>query len=206
MFFAKTPWLIKKLYAAGVWDIPEKEKVIYLTFDDGPHPEITPYVLEQLQQYEAKATFFCIGNNVAKYTDVYTRILDAGHRIGNHTFHHLNGWKTDDKKYFEDIAAARKYIDSNLFRPPYGRISKLQLKYLTGAFNMKVIMWSVLSGDYDKNITPETCLKNVILSAKSGSIIVFHDSEKAFRNLQYSLPKTLAFFAEKGYRFDKIIL
>ncbi len=205
-YFTKTPWLLKKIYAAGIWDMPDRDKVIYLTFDDGPHPEITPYVLEQLKQYNAKATFFCIGKNVVQHADTYTTILNEGHKIGNHTFNHLNGWKTDDKKYFEDIAEAGKYIDSDLFRPPYGRISKLQLKYLTEIFKMKVMMWSVLSGDFDKKITPETCFKNVVLAAKAGSIIVFHDSEKAYKNMQYALPKTLAFFSERGYRFDKINL
>ncbi|MCC6288594.1 MAG: polysaccharide deacetylase family protein [Chitinophagaceae bacterium] len=205
-YFAKTPWLLKKMYSAATWEMPDHEKVIYLTFDDGPHPEITPFVLGELKKFNAKATFFCIGNNVVKHRDTYTNIINEGHKIGNHTYNHLNGWKTDDKKYFKDITEAGKYIDSNLFRPPYGRISKLQLKYLTESFNMKVIMWSVLSGDFDQKITPETCLKNVVISTGSGSIIVFHDSEKAFKNMQYALPKTLAFFAEKDYRFDKINL
>lgn len=205
-YFTKTPWLLKKMYPSGIWDMPDRGKVIYLTFDDGPHPEITLYVLEQLKQYNAKATFFCIGKNVVQHGSTYARVLDEGHKIGNHTFNHLNGWKTDDKKYFEDIAEARKYIDSDLFRPPYGRISKLQLKYLAEGFKMKAIMWSVLSADFDKDIFPETCLKNVILAAKSGSIIVFHDSEKAFVNMRYALPKTLEFFSEQGYRFDKINL
>ncbi|MFT3949166.1 MAG: polysaccharide deacetylase family protein [Agriterribacter sp.] len=205
-YFVKTPWVLKKMYSAATWGMPDREKVIYLTFDDGPHPEITPFVLGELKKFNAKATFFCIGNNVVKHRDTYTNIINDGHKIGNHTYNHLNGWKTDDKKYFKDIAEAGKYIDSDLFRPPYGRISKLQLKYLTESFHMKVIMWTVLSGDFDKKITPEACLKNVVLSTKSGSIIVFHDSEKAFKNMQYALPKTLAIFAEKGYRFDKINL
>ncbi|PVD49596.1 polysaccharide deacetylase family protein [Terrimonas sp.] len=205
-YFAKTPWLLKKMYPAAIWGMPDREKVIYLTFDDGPHPEITPFVLNELKKFNAKATFFCIGNNVVKYRDIYTNIIDDGHKIGNHTYNHLNGWKTDDKKYFTDIAEARKYIDADLFRPPYGRISKLQLKYLTESFNMKVIMWSVLSGDFDQKITPEACLKNVVLSTKSGSIIVFHDSEKAFKNMQYALPRTLEYFEKQGYRFDKINL
>ena len=205
-YFAKTPWLLKKIYSSGIWDMPDREKVIYLTFDDGPHPEITPFVLDQLREYNAKATFFCIGNNVVKHKDTYAAILNEGHRIGNHTYNHLNGWKTNDEKYFEDIAEARKYIDSNLFRPPYGKISKLQLKYLTESFKMKAIMWSVLSGDFDTAIASEACLKNVLFYAKSGSIVVFHDSEKAFKHLQYCLPKTLEFFLERGYRFDKINL
>lgn len=205
-YFAKTPWLLKKMYSSGIWDMPDREKVLYLTFDDGPHPEATAFVLDQLRKYNAKATFFCIGKNVVNHRDIYTNIINEGHRIGNHTYNHLNGWKTDDKKYFEDIAEARKYIDSNLFRPPYGKISKLQLKYLTESFKMKAIMWSVLSGDFDAAITSEKCLKNVLFSAKNGSIVVFHDSDKAFKHLQYCLPKTLAFFSDRGYRFDKINL
>lgn len=206
VYFAKTPWLLKKMYPAAIWDMPDREKVIYLTFDDGPHPEITAFVLEQLRQFNAKATFFCVGNNVVKYRDVYTNIINDGHKIGNHTYNHLNGWKTGNEKYFTDIAEAGKYIDSDLFRPPYGRISKLQLKYLTESINMKVIMWSVLSGDFDQKITPETCLKNIVLSTKNGGIVVFHDSEKAFKNMQYALPKTLEYFEKQDYRFDKINL
>ncbi|MFT3703843.1 MAG: polysaccharide deacetylase family protein [Agriterribacter sp.] len=205
-YFVKTPWLLKKLYPKGVWNISGKEKVLYLTFDDGPHPQATPFVLDTLSIYNAKATFFCIGKNVQQYPDIYARILNEGHKTGNHTFHHLNGWKTDDKKYFKDIIDTKKYIDSDLFRPPYGRISKLQLKYLTETFGMNVIMWSVLSGDFDKKISRETCLKNVALSSKPGSIIVFHDSEKAFEKMKYALPKLLELFSEKGYRFDKLNL
>lgn len=205
-YFVKTPWLLKKMYPKGIWNIATKEKVLYLTFDDGPHPEATLFVLDELKKYNASATFFCIGKNVAQHGEIYSRILNEGHRTANHTFNHLNGWKTDDKKYFENMLQAKKYIDSYLFRPPYGRISKLQLKYLAEKFGMKVIMWSVLSGDFDAAISPETCLKNVMLSAKSGSIIVFHDSEKAFEKVKYVLPKVLKIFSEKGYRFDKINL
>lgn len=205
-YFVKTPWALKKLYPSCVWQMPAKEKVLYLTFDDGPHPEATPFVLETLKKYNASATFFCIGKNVVEYPAVYRRILDEGHRVGNHTQNHLNGWKTDDKKYFENLVEAKKYIDSDLFRPPYGKISPLQIKYITEAFNMKVIMWSVLSADFDPQLSPENCLKNVIASTKTGNIIVFHDSAKAMQKLTFTLPRALDHFSSKGYRFDKINL
>src|SRR5690606_29219220 len=141
---------------------------------------------------------------VARHSDIYRRIVHEGHRTGNHTFHHMNGWKANDTAYLKDIAAAREYIDSGLFRPPYGKITKWQVRHLTDAFKMKVIMWSVLSADFDAKVTPETCLKNVMLGAKPGSIVVFHDSEKAWRNIAYALPKVLMHFSERGYRFEKI--
>ena len=207
-YFIKPPWWLKKLYRACIWDIPAKEKVLYLTFDDGPHPQATAFVLDELKKYNAKATFFCIGKNVTLHSPIYRRILDEGHRVGNHTFNHLNGWKTKDITYFKDVAAAAKHIDSSLFRPPYGKASRWQIKHLTGAgpFNMKVIMWSVLSADFDPEVSPEDCLQNVILAAKPGDIIVFHDSEKAWRNLAYALPKVLMYFTGRGYRFEKINL
>lgn len=205
-YLVKTPWILKKFYSAAIWDMPRREKVLYLTFDDGPHPEATPYVLEELSRYNAKASFFCIGKNVEQHSHIYSRILNEGHTTANHSYSHLNGWKTDDRKYFEDIVKAKKYIDSPLFRPPYGKISKLQLKHLTEDFDMKVIMWSVLSGDFDTAITPEQCLKNVSLNAKPGSIIVFHDSEKAFNRMKFALPRVLQLYSEKGYKFEKINL
>jgi len=152
-YFVKTPWWLKKLYPRCTWDIPSREKVLYLTFDDGPHAEVTPFVLDTLQQYNAKGTFFCIGKNVATHKDIYRNMLDAGHRAGNHTFNHLNGWKATDQHYLKNILEAGKYIDSNLFRPPYGRITRFQVKLLTGIrnspvnSNFSIIMWDVLSGD-----------------------------------------------------------
>lgn len=205
-YFVKTPWWIKKLYPACIWDMQADEKVLYLTFDDGPHPRATSFVLNELEKYNAKATFFCVGKNVTQHNDIYRRILNQGHRAGNHTFNHLNVWKANDMAYFKDIAEAGKNIDSALFRPPYGKISKFQLKYLRDSFKMKVVMWSVLSGDFDATVSGESCLKNVIVSAKPGNIIVFHDSAKAWSNLAYALPKVLAHFTEKGYRFEKINL
>jgi peptidoglycan/xylan/chitin deacetylase (PgdA/CDA1 family) len=187
--------------------MPSKEKVIYLTFDDGPHPAATPFVLDTLKEYGAKATFFCIGKNVLDQPALYERIITEGHAVGNHTFNHLNGWKTADAVYMEDIAKAKKYIDSSLFRPPYGKITSFQLRLLAkDKFKMTPIMWTVLSGDFDVKLSKETCLLNVLTTASNGSIIVFHDSQKAFVNLQFVLPKVLNHFEQKGFRFEKIVL
>lgn len=205
-YFVKTPFWLKKIYPNLIWEIPEPHKKIYLTFDDGPHPTITMQVLDVLKSFNAKATFFCIGNNVVKYPEVYKRIIDEGHAIGNHTCNHLNGWKTDDEQYLNDINKAMEYIDSNLFRPPYGRISRFQIQQLLKAkYHMKMVMWSVLSGDFDQDISAEKCLNNVLLSTKEGSIVVFHDSEKAAEKMLYALPKVLEHFSKKGFSFEKII-
>ncbi len=206
-YFVKAPWWLKKIYPDRIWQMPDAEKVIYLTFDDGPHPAATPFVLEQLNKFNAKATFFCIGKNVLEHFDVYERLINEGHAVGNHTHNHLNGWKTNDASYIENIKEAKKYIDSNLFRPPYGRITKFQSSVLGNSDpDLKIIMWSVLSGDFDKELTPRKCLENVLKKSGSGSIIVFHDSEKAFDKLKYVLPETLLYFSEKGYKFKKIVL
>ncbi|WP_018617246.1 polysaccharide deacetylase family protein [Segetibacter koreensis] len=197
MYLVKTPWLLRKMFSSALrWKISVQENEIFLTFDDGPHPTITPFVLNNLRKYNAKATFFCIGKNVLKHPAIFRQILDEGHRIGNHTHNHLNGWKTSDSKYLENVMLARKYIDSNLFRPPYGRITRFQAQQLKAMFD--IIMWDVLSGDFDVNLSPQKCLQNVVSNTKPGSIIVFHDSEKAFPRLEYALPKALQFFAEKG--------
>ena len=203
-YFVKTPWWLKKIYPSYTWSIPTKEKVIYLTFDDGPHPEITPFVLKELKNYNALATFFCVGKNVLAYPDVYRQVLNEGHSVGNHTQNHLNGWRTSNDVYMTDIAEAAKYIDSNLFRPPYGKITTFQAKHLRAAMKgrkPRVIMWDVLSADFDQAITNEQCLQFVVLKALPGSIVVFHDSEKAFQKLQYALPKVLHHFCEKGFKF-----
>ena len=203
MYLIKTTWWLRKIYSSALtWKIPVEERKIFLTFDDGPHPTITPFVLNCLKQYNAKATFFCIGKNVQLYQGVFQQIINEGHRIGNHTHNHLNGWKTTDKKYFENIILARKFIDSNLFRPPYGRITRFQIQQLKSIFN--IIMWDVLSGDFDADLSPQKCLQNVVSNTSSGSIIVFHDSEKAIARLEYALPKALEFFAEQGYVMEGI--
>lgn len=182
------------------------EKVLYLTFDDGPHETATPFVLDQLKAWNAKGTFFCIGKNVQQHRAIYSRILDEGHAIGNHTQNHVNGWKTPDKKYIEDIAQAAGYIDSQLFRPPYGRVSRFQANFLTQVANpaYRIIMWSVLSGDFDIKLAPERCLENVVVKARPGSIIVFHDSTKAWDRMHYALPRVLEHFSKQGYSFAKL--
>jgi peptidoglycan-N-acetylglucosamine deacetylase len=206
-YFVKTPWWLRKLYPGRMWRVETRKKLLYFTFDDGPHPVATPFVLNELKKYNALATFFCIGKNVLTYPEIYKRILDEGHSIGNHTQNHLNGWKTANDIYMKDISEAAGHIDSVLFRPPYGRITSFQAKHLRSAMRgreSKIIMWDVLSGDFDTTISQEKCLENVILNAKPGAIIVFHDSEKAFSKLEDCLPKILSFFFEKGYRFDAL--
>ena len=205
-YLAKTPKWVSKLFAGSIWEMPETKKAIYLTFDDGPHPMITPFVLDELEKYNAKATFFCIGKNVADNPGVFKTILEQGHAVGNHTHDHLDGWKTKNAKYLQNILQASNYIDSHLFRPPYGRITRNQknlLLQLNKSF--KVIMWSVLSGDFDVTITPEKCIKNILDNVKIGSVIVFHDSEKAYERLRYALPAVLKYYSEKGYQFEKIV-
>lgn len=214
----KTPRVAKKMFPNYVWDIPTDEKVIYLTFDDGPTPEITNWTLNTLDQYQAKATFFCIGNNIEKHPDIFQNIIKEGHTVGNHTHNHIKGWKTTPHDYLENIEhcekvfkvqvpqsdiANRKSLITNLFRPPYGQITPKQGKKLIEK-GYKIIMWDVLSFDWDKNITPETCLKNVITKATGGSIIVFHDSVKASKNMQYALPKVLDYFSKKGFIFKSL--
>jgi len=165
---------------------------VYLTFDDGPHPTATPFVLDQLKQHHAKATFFCIGKNVAEHTDIYKDIQGQGHAVGNHTHNHLNGWHTEQEKYINDTLQATQYIDSRIFRPPYGRITRGQINALTlPPHSYKIYMWDVLSGDFDTTITPQQCLENVIKNIEPGSIVVFHDSQKAWERMSFALPKVL---------------
>jgi peptidoglycan/xylan/chitin deacetylase (PgdA/CDA1 family) len=204
-YLVKTPWWLKKIYPGLVWQMPAEEKTIYLSFDDGPHPEITPFVLEQLKRYDARATFFCIGKNVNEYPQIYRQILMEGHRVGNHTQNHLNGWKVGDDRYIANVIEAAKYIDSDLFRPPYGRIGALQSRLLREApYNYKIVMWEVLSGDFDLSLNAQQCAENVTRRARAGSIVVFHDSEKAFDRLKDALPLVLEYFAGKGYKFAAI--
>lgn len=205
-YLVRTPWWLKKLYSGLIWQLPTKEKLLYLSFDDGPHPEVTPFVLDELKKYNARATFFCIGKNVREYPQIYKRVLMEGHRVGNHTQNHLNGWKVQDKQYIANVREAATLIDSDLFRPPYGRISAFQSKILRDVpFNLKIVMWHVLSGDFDRDIDARRCARNVTRHAGPGSIVVFHDSEKAFDRLKGALPEVLEYFAKKGYRFEAIM-
>jgi peptidoglycan/xylan/chitin deacetylase (PgdA/CDA1 family) len=202
MYPIKIPKFIQHFFANYTFSIPKPENVIYLTFDDGPIPEITPWVLEQLAIYDAKATFFMIGDNIRKYPEIYQQVIDGNHAVGNHTFNHLNGWKTDNETYFENVQKCAETIDTKLFRPPYGKLKPSQAKYLRKQY--KIILWEILSGDFDKNISSERCLENVLNNTKNGSIIVFHDSLKAEKHLRFVLPKTLAYFHEKGFTFQLI--
>jgi peptidoglycan/xylan/chitin deacetylase (PgdA/CDA1 family) len=212
-YWIKTNRFIKKIFSKYIWDIHNSENKIYLSFDDGPTPEITEWVLEELKKYNAKATFFCIGNNIEKHPEIFAKVANEGHSIGNHTFNHLNGWKTSTKEYLENVNLCESSIlnlkstilnlQSKLFRPPYGKIKLSQSKKLR-QLGYKIIMWDVLSADFDTSISKEKCLDNAIKYTKSGSIIVFHDSVKAFPNLEYTLPKALKYWTEKGFLFDTI--
>jgi peptidoglycan/xylan/chitin deacetylase (PgdA/CDA1 family) len=207
MYLIKTPWLLKKLYPKLVWDTESKSRCIYLTFDDGPIPIVTPFVLNILKQYNAKATFFCIGDNVRKHPSVFELVKAAGHAIGNHTYNHLKGWDTPDETYLKNFLKADELLDTNLFRPPYGRAKKSQVKLLQQAKpGVKVIMWNVLSADFDVNVTPEQCLDNVIKNTVSGDIVLFHDSLKAKERMEYSLPKALEYWSKEGYEFIPLTL
>jgi peptidoglycan/xylan/chitin deacetylase (PgdA/CDA1 family) len=205
-YFVKTPWWLKKIYPSLVWEIHRDEKALYLTFDDGPHETATPFVLKQLKQYNAKASFFCIGKNVVGHPEIYQAILEDGHAVGNHTHNHLNGWKTARSEYLRNIQEAAKHINSKLFRPPYGRITNQQIKLLkqSPAASFSIIMWDVLSGDFDINLAPEACLQNVLKGAEAGSIIVFHDSAKAYERMSFALPRLLEHFSKQGYVFKAL--
>ena len=206
-YFVRSSFLLRYIvYPMLRWRYKTNEKVIYLTFDDGPIPNVTPWVLEQLALHKAKATFFCIGDNVQKNGAIYQQIINSGHRVGNHTQHHCNGWLTDKATYLADVVTCSGLVQSSLFRPPYGRISRAQIKAILGdemgiGIN-QIIMWDVLSADFDTQITPEQCAANVVRNAKAGSIVVFHDSEKAFPRLQHALPVVLSYFGNLGFRFD----
>ncbi|MCF6171627.1 MAG: polysaccharide deacetylase family protein [Bacteroidales bacterium] len=196
------PYFARLFFPQLLWEINTSAKEVFLTFDDGPHPEITPRVLEILDKFDAKATFFCVGENVKKYPAAYASIIEKGHRAGNHSYHHLNGWQTMDRKYFDDVAQCRILVDSNLFRPPYGKIKPSQIRVLRKDY--KVVMWSVLSRDFDENVRQEQCLQNVIRFTKAGSVVVFHDSEKAATNLFHALPVFLEHFKQRGFVFSII--
>ncbi len=195
-----SPYLLKHLYPSLQWEVKTREKIIYLTFDDGPHPEITPEVLNILKEKDAKATFFVVGDNVRKHPETYDQILKAGHKTGNHCFNHLNGWKSTNKDYFDNVEQCKQWIKSDLFRPPYGRIKPSQIKVLKKQF--RIIMWSVITYDFDQRLSPEKCLNIGIKKSKPGSIIVFHDSKKAADNMLYALPRFIDHFGGLGYRFD----
>lgn len=197
------PYVLKSIQTRHlIWRIPEKEKVVYLTFDDGPIPELTPFVLDTLKKYKAKATFFCVGDNVKKHSKYFQNIVEEGHAIGNHTHNHLDGWKNKFPKYLENINAGDKFIQSRFFRPPYGHITPSQIQKLKKQYY--IVLWSVLSGDFDTNTTPARCLRNVMRYTKSGSIVVFHENKKALPRLKYALPRFLESFTNAGFRFEAL--
>ena len=208
-YWIKTNWLIKKIFSNFTWDVSNAGNTVYLTFDDGPIPEVTEWVLAELKKHGFKATFFSIGENITKHPEIFKKIISEGHSIGNHTYNHLNGWNTSTEDYIENVAICEEDIGKNinqnlkskLFRPPYGKIKTAQSKAIQ-KLGYKIIMWDVLSADFDTTISREQCLDNVLLNVKPGSIIVFHDSVKAFKNLEYVLPKTLAFLKEKKFNCD----
>ncbi len=195
----KTPYVAKLIYPGLLWDMPSDENKIYLTFDDGPHPEITPLVLSLLDNYNAKATFFCVGENVKKHPETFEFLKQKGHAVGNHSHNHLNGWKTANKDYYKNVELANKLIDSKLFRPPYGRISPSQIKHLKKDY--KIIMWSALSYDFDARVSKKECLERSIKNSTAGTIIVFHDSEKAKEKMLFALEGYLKHFSKRGIEF-----
>lgn len=226
-----TPKILRLFYHSFLWEMPNGEKKLYLTFDDGPHPTITPQVLEILKKFNAKATFFCIGNNVNKYKDTFELIKSEGHAVGNHTFNHERGWKTKTKDYINSVEQADALIQSPLFRPPHGRIKSSQIRAIKKLRNsksqnlrsleikdksellkfessripeFKIVAWTVISYDWDKSLSPEDCFNNVIKNAADGSVIVFHDSEKAVNNMIPALTKVLEYYSERGFTFDKL--
>ncbi|MFM7710586.1 MAG: polysaccharide deacetylase family protein [Ferruginibacter sp.] len=185
--------------------MPAKDKAIYLTFDDGPHPTETPFVLEQLRQYQAKASFFCIGKNVVAHPEIYRQLLQEGHTVGNHTQNHRNGWESHDDDYLNDFLNATQHIDSTLFRPPYGKIKRSQIRAIQKIKPAtKIIMWTVLSADFDQQVSPEKCLQIVLRHVQPGAIVVFHDSAKATERLRFVLPKILPILSGQGYRFEAL--
>ena len=211
LYWIKTNRIIKKIFSNYTWDVynTRNSNTVYLTFDDGPIPEITDWVLNELKKHHVKATFFCIGDNIDKNPEIFKKVISEGHSIGNHTFNHLNGWKTSTEAYIENTKRCEATIQKNnlsnlrskLFRPPYGKI-KVAQSIKIRKLGYKIIMWDVLSADFDQTISQEQCLENVTSNLRSGSIIVFHDSIKAFKNLEYVLPKTLAYLKENSFNCE----
>ncbi|SHG69666.1 polysaccharide deacetylase family protein [Winogradskyella jejuensis] len=215
---AKTPGFVKSLFPSFIWNIDTNQQELYLTFDDGPTPEITPWVLDTLKQYNAKATFFCIGANIEKHPDIFESIIAEGHSVGNHTYNHPKGWKHKTRYYIQNVFKCEAVISkqststalsvteeekSKLFRPPYGKFKTKQAKQLQN-LGYSIVMWDVLSFDWDAKVSEQECLNNIINSTKNGSIIVMHDSVKASRNLKAVLPKILEYYSERGFDFKLI--
>lgn len=202
MVITKIPKLIQYLLYYFEFKIKGENKILYLTFDDGPIPEVTPEVLDILDKYNAKATFFCVADNIKKHPEVFQSIIDRGHRLGNHTYHHIKGWESPNNEYFEDIERANQLVNSNLFRPPYGRIGFFQARELRKKY--RLILWSVLSYDYSGKLSKEKVWDNIRKSVTDNDIILFHDNIKARDNMIYSLSNTLSFYSQRGFQFKSI--
>jgi peptidoglycan/xylan/chitin deacetylase (PgdA/CDA1 family) len=206
----RVPFFLPWLYPDLIWRIPTDKKELYLTFDDGPVPGPTDFVLETLRKYNCKATFFCIGDNVRKHPEIFNKVISEGHAIGNHTYNHVKGWSTPLNQYIANVELFNQQLplingqwSIKLFRPPYGRITRNQIKALR---DYKIVMWDVLTSDYNPRLSPEKCLRNSIRATRPGSIIVFHDSVKAARNMSYALPRYVEHFLEQGYEFKALEL
>ena len=204
MFIQRTPWPIRKLYPQLTWS-KRTAQTIYLTFDDGPIPVITPFIQQTLSKFDVQATFFCVGENIKKYNDVAQASIEAGHKIANHTFNQLNGWQANKNLYSHNIELCESLInklgvDNGLFRPPYGRITRKQIKIIKTSY--EIVMWDVLTGDFSNNVSPEDCLQHSINATRDGSIVLFHDNIKAENNLRYALPRYIEHFLEMGFRFS----
>tara|TARA_R110001583_G_scaffold25217_1_gene91380 strand:- start:9519 stop:10130 length:612 start_codon:yes stop_codon:yes gene_type:complete len=199
MRFVGIPHFLKKLFPSLTWDYNTGEKVVYITFDDGPIPQSTAWTLKLLKEKNVKATFFCVGDNVKKYPEIYQEILNEGHAVGNHTHNHLRGFTNQTQSYVDNVKLASQYIDSKLFRPPYGMIKRSQIKRLLKDY--KIIMWDVLSEDYRQDITPESCYKAVLKNIRPGSIILFHNHVKSEKNMRYALPRLIDELKKQGYQF-----
>jgi peptidoglycan-N-acetylglucosamine deacetylase len=223
MFIHKTNFLMRALYPDFIWRIPTEKKEIFLTFDDGPIPEITEFVLDELEKYKAKATFFCIGGNIEKHPNIFQMVVNQQHTIGNHTFNHVRGWDTEANIYLENFKKCEEIIvercsmfdirnlaiehqtydiEQRLFRPPFGRIKKNQAKEILKTH--EIVMWDVLTGDYDQSLSKERVLSKALQHTKQGSIVLFHDSIKASKNMIYALPRFLKHFSERGYVFKSL--
>ena len=198
----KTPTLIQFFFPSLLWSKKRDKKILYLTFDDGPYNMLSPFILDELKKYKAKATFFYLGSKAEKYPQLIKRCKDENHKIGNHSYSHPNGWKTKNSRYYQDIEKANKLLNSNLFRPPYGRIKPSQINHLKKYY--KIIMWDILSWDFDKKTSAEECYNNIIKNTKSGSIIVLHENEKSAKNVKEVLPKILSYFSSQGFKFEKL--
>lgn len=202
MYLIKTPGFVQGLFPGFTWRMPTQAKEIFLTFDDGPVPGTTAWILDTLEQYNAKATFFCVGENVEKNPELFEEIKAHGHKVGNHTYNHLAGWSTDNIEYFHNIRKCAQLVKSDLFRPPYGKMKPSQVQFLERHY--KIVMWDILSGDFDEEMTPDRCVQNVVKNVKPGSIVVMHDNYKSFQVLQQALPVILEQLTQEGYVFNAI--